>query len=162
MSATRLDPQRPAEVDHHEVDLQYIGMTANSLLPGEEAGYWHTHSVLEELYIFLTGRGEMGLDDEVVPVGPGTAIRVGQNVLRTWRAVPDGTEPPAGEDVSGTYEYSGFAPCTWTWVNSETGVVLQISYSAGRHHNHIGLFGEDFLNRQFGVQFHLHLGFGDH
>jgi mannose-6-phosphate isomerase-like protein (cupin superfamily) len=77
----------------HEVDMQYIGVTANSYQPGEEAGYWHSHSQLEELYVFLTGRGEMGLDDEVVPVGPGTAIRVGQGVMRTWRAVPDTREP---------------------------------------------------------------------
>ncbi len=77
----------------HEVDMQYIGLTANSYVPGEQAGYWHSHSDLEELYVFLTGRGEMGLDDEVVPVGPGTAIRVGQGVMRTWRAVPDSPEP---------------------------------------------------------------------
>jgi len=83
----------------HELTMQYIGMTANSLEPGEQAGYWHTHSQIEELYVFLTGHGEMGLGeegrgqearaDEVVAVGPGTVIRVGQNVWRTWRAVPD-------------------------------------------------------------------------
>ena len=77
----------------HEIEMQYIGMTANSLLPGEQAGYWHTHSAIEEVYLFLTGRGEMGLDDEVVPVGPGTFIRVGQDVARTWRAVPTSPEP---------------------------------------------------------------------
>jgi mannose-6-phosphate isomerase-like protein (cupin superfamily) len=77
----------------HEVQMQYIGMTANSMPPGEQAGYWHTHAHVEELYVFLAGRGEMGLDDEVVPVGPGTAIRVGQDVWRTWRCAPDGTEP---------------------------------------------------------------------
>ncbi len=73
--------------------MQYIGLTANSFIPGEQAGYWHSHSHLEELYVFLTGRGEMGLDDEVVPVTAGTAIRVGQGVMRTWRAVPDSPEP---------------------------------------------------------------------
>ncbi|WP_395639672.1 cupin domain-containing protein [Pseudolysinimonas sp.] len=68
-------------------------MTANSMLPGEQAGYWHTHSQVEELYVFFTGRGEMGLDDVVAPVTPGTAIRVGQDVWRTWRALPDSPEP---------------------------------------------------------------------
>ncbi len=77
----------------HEVPMQYIGMTANSMSPGDQAGYWHTHSRVEELYVFLTGRGEMGLDDVVIPVGPGTAIRVGQDVWRTWRCAPDGSEP---------------------------------------------------------------------
>jgi len=73
----------------HELTMQYIGVSANALAPGEQAGYWHEHSKIEELYVFLDGRGEMGLDDDVVPVGPGTVVRVGQGVLRTWRALPD-------------------------------------------------------------------------
>ncbi len=73
----------------HELPMQFIGVTANSLAPGEEAGYWHTHSADEELYLFLAGTGHMGLDDEVLDVRPGTAIRVGQGVARTWRAAPD-------------------------------------------------------------------------
>lgn len=76
----------------HEMTMQFIGMTANALEPGEEAGYWHTHSRVEELYVFLSGRGQMGLDDEIVDVGPGTAVRVGQEVWRTWRAAPDSTD----------------------------------------------------------------------
>jgi mannose-6-phosphate isomerase-like protein (cupin superfamily) len=86
------DPSRSRDgrrVVDHELAMQYIGMTANALLPGEEAGYWHTHSHVEELYVFLAGRGQMGLDDVVVEVEAGTVIRVGQNVWRTWRARPD-------------------------------------------------------------------------
>lgn len=72
----------------HELTMQYIGMSANALAPGEQAGYWHVHAKVEELYVFLDGHGEMGLDDEIVTVGPGTVVRVGQGVLRTWRALP--------------------------------------------------------------------------
>ena len=77
----------------HELVTQYIGITANSYEPGEEAGYWHAHAQLEEVYVFLTGRGEMGLDDVVQPVKPGTVVRVGQGVMRSWRATPDTPEP---------------------------------------------------------------------
>jgi uncharacterized cupin superfamily protein len=73
----------------HELPMQFVGVTANSLEPGAEEGYWHSHSSDEELYIFLAGTGQMGLDDEVVEVSPGTAIRVGQGVARTWRCLPD-------------------------------------------------------------------------
>ncbi|WP_309067084.1 cupin domain-containing protein [Microbacterium sp.] len=73
----------------HELTMQYIGMTANALAPGEEAGYWHTHARVEELYVFLEGLGQMGLDDDTVDVGPGTVVRVGHGVWRTWRARPD-------------------------------------------------------------------------
>ena len=75
----------------HELTMQYIGMTANALEPGEEAGYWHAHARIEELYVFLAGTGQMGLDDDVIEVGPGTVVRVGQGVWRTWRARPDST-----------------------------------------------------------------------
>lgn len=73
----------------HELTMQYIGMTANALEPGEEAGYWHSHAQIEELYVFLEGRGQMGLDDEVLDVAAGSAVRVSQGVWRTWRAHPD-------------------------------------------------------------------------
>jgi mannose-6-phosphate isomerase-like protein (cupin superfamily) len=73
----------------HELTMQYIGMTANALVPGEEAGYWHVHTKVEELYVFLGGVGEMGLDDEIVQVRAGSVVRVGQGVARTWRARPD-------------------------------------------------------------------------
>jgi mannose-6-phosphate isomerase-like protein (cupin superfamily) len=72
-----------------ELVMQYIGMTANALAPGEEAGYWHTHSRVEELYVFLEGRGQMGLDDDLIDVAAGSTVRVGQGVWRTWRAHPD-------------------------------------------------------------------------
>jgi mannose-6-phosphate isomerase-like protein (cupin superfamily) len=75
----------------HEMAMQYIGMTANALAPGEEAGYWHTHAQVEELYVFLDGTGQMALDDDVVEVGPGSVVRVGQGVWRTWRCRPDST-----------------------------------------------------------------------
>lgn len=74
----------------HDLTMQYIGMTANAFEPGEEAGYWHRHSRVEELYVFLEGAGQMGLDDEVVDVVAGSVVRVGQGVWRTWRAVADG------------------------------------------------------------------------
>ena len=73
----------------HELTMQFIGMTANALEPGEEAGYWHVHHAIEEVYVFLDGQGQMGLDDEVVDVGPGSVVRAGQEVWRTWRAHPD-------------------------------------------------------------------------
>ena len=73
----------------HELPMQYIGLTANTFQPGEEAGYWHSHSSIEELYVFLSGHGQMALDDEIVNVGPGTSVRVGQGVWRTWRSLPE-------------------------------------------------------------------------
>ena len=74
----------------HEMQNQFIGMTANSLMPGEEAGYWHSHSQIEEVFVFLAGKGQMGLDGVVIDVTAGSVVRVSPGVNRTWRASPDG------------------------------------------------------------------------
>jgi uncharacterized cupin superfamily protein len=72
-----------------ELALEFFGITVNSRLPGEWADYWHAHSILEELYLFLDGEGVMALDDEVVPVKAGAAIRGGQGVMRSWHTNAD-------------------------------------------------------------------------
>lgn len=73
----------------HELASDVIGFTATSYEPGEEAGYWHSHSKLDEVYLFLEGTGQMALDDEVIDVEAGTVIQVGTGVMRTWRCKPD-------------------------------------------------------------------------
>lgn len=73
----------------HELNSEFIGLTINSFEPGEEAGYWHAHSQVEELYVFIAGQGQMALEEEVIDVEAGTVVRVGQNVARTWRAKPE-------------------------------------------------------------------------
>ncbi len=78
-----------------ELPLTYMGITVNSRLPGEGADYRHAHSVLEELYVFLDGDGAMLLGDEVFRVGPGSAIRVGQGVMRSWYCLPESPAPLA-------------------------------------------------------------------
>lgn len=73
----------------HEITSEVIGFTANSYEPGEQAGYWHVHSILEEVYIFLEGLGQMALDSEIIDVQPGTVVLVEPGVMRTWRCKPE-------------------------------------------------------------------------
>ena len=73
----------------HEITGEVIGFTANSYEPGEQAGYWHVHSILEEVYIFLEGLGQMGLDNEIIDVQAGTVVLVEPGVMRTWRCKPE-------------------------------------------------------------------------
>ncbi len=68
------------------IETQYIGMSANGFEPGQSSAIWHAHAVLEEIYLFLSGTGEMALGDDVVPVGPGTTIRVAQGTMRAVHA----------------------------------------------------------------------------
>ena len=73
----------------HEMNMQYIGMTVNALEPGETVNYWHDHTQVEEVYVFISGQGQMGLNDDVIDVTAGSVVRVGQGVMRIWRAHPD-------------------------------------------------------------------------
>lgn len=77
----------------NEMPAQYIGLSANALAAGGQAPFWHSHDRHEEMYVFLAGHGQMGVGDDVVDVQAGTVVRVGQGVMRTWRALPDSPEP---------------------------------------------------------------------
>ena len=56
------------------------------VIPAEQGvSFVHTHRQNEEVYIFLSGKGEMLLDGKTYLVEPGTAVRVAPAVERTWR-----------------------------------------------------------------------------
>ena len=76
-----------------ELASQFVGMSANVTEPGNSSPFWHTHSVVEEVYVFLEGNGEMALDDEVVSVSAGSVVRVGQNVWRALHCLADSATP---------------------------------------------------------------------
>jgi uncharacterized cupin superfamily protein len=43
---------------------------------GGKGGYGHRHRTQEEIYFVISGRLQFKLDDEVIELGPGTAVRV--------------------------------------------------------------------------------------
>jgi mannose-6-phosphate isomerase-like protein (cupin superfamily) len=56
---------------------------------GGKGGYGHRHAACEEVYFVISGKLQFKLDDEVVEVGPGTAVRVGPEVVRSvWNDEP--------------------------------------------------------------------------
>lgn len=61
--------------------------------PGTETGFLHTHKTHEELYFFLSGKGEFQVDGKVFPVGEGSVVRVAPAGVRSVRN--NGTEPLA-------------------------------------------------------------------
>jgi mannose-6-phosphate isomerase-like protein (cupin superfamily) len=72
--------------------LALTGMEVSfgSMLPGESSPALHTHKQNEELYVFLSGEGEMQVDGERIALRPGTAVRIAPAGVRAWRAT--GTE----------------------------------------------------------------------
>lgn len=59
--------------------------------PGTETGFLHTHKSHEELYFFLSGKGEFQVDGQVFPVEEGSVVRVSPHGKRSVRN--NGTTP---------------------------------------------------------------------
>ncbi len=59
--------------------------------PGAESGFLHTHKNHEELYFFLSGKGEFQVDGEVFAIEEGSVVRVAPAGKRSVRN--NGAEP---------------------------------------------------------------------
>lgn len=86
-----------------------------SFAPGTETGFLHTHKTHEELYFFLSGKGEFQVDGKVFPVAEGSVVRVAPNGKRSIRN--SGTEPL----VMLCVQYRGG---TFTTEDATDGVIL--------------------------------------
>lgn len=56
-----------------------------SFAPNSETGFLHTHKTHEELYIFVSGKGEFQVDDAVFVITEGTVVRVAPEGRRSVR-----------------------------------------------------------------------------
>jgi mannose-6-phosphate isomerase-like protein (cupin superfamily) len=70
---------------------------------GGKGSYGHRHTTQEEIYFVVSGTLQFKLDDDVIDVGPGTAVRVGPEVVRSvWNDGPGDAElvilSPTGDD----------------------------------------------------------------
>ena len=69
---------------------QAVGATGSelsfqTLLPGQDSGFLHTHKTHEELYIILKGEGHYQVDGDIFPVSEGTVIRVSPDGKRALK-----------------------------------------------------------------------------
>ena len=53
--------------------------------PNTETGFLHTHKNHEELYFFLSGKGEFQVDGKIFPVEGGSVVRVSPSAKRSVR-----------------------------------------------------------------------------
>lgn len=73
--------------------LRMTGMeiSVNVMPPGSGMPFQHRHRRHEETYFFLSGRGQIQIDGEVVEVQPGSVVCIQPDGDRAWRNT--GTEP---------------------------------------------------------------------
>ena len=63
----------------------FAGLSFQTLVPGQDSGFLHTHKTHEELYIILKGEGQYQVDGEIFPVSEGTIIRVAPDGKRALK-----------------------------------------------------------------------------
>ena len=81
-----------AHFARQDLDAETTGISYHVVKPGKRQSFGHHHDEAEEVYVVLSGRGRMKLDDEVVDVEPYDAIRVAGPVTRAFEAGDDGLE----------------------------------------------------------------------
>ncbi len=73
--------------------LEQTGLSLQRLRPGMRLPFGHTHSVQEEIYVVLSGSGELKVGDEMVALEDRLdAVRVAPGAWRGVQAGPDGLE----------------------------------------------------------------------
>ncbi|MBO5563852.1 MAG: cupin domain-containing protein [Bacteroidales bacterium] len=74
-------PMGPAVIQGKVFVGQAVGTTGSelsfqTLVPGQDSGFLHSHKTHEELYIILKGEGEYQVDGNIFPVREGSVVRV--------------------------------------------------------------------------------------
>lgn len=69
---------------------QAVGAAASefsfqTLVPGQDSGFLHTHKTHEELYFILRGEGQYQVDGEIFPMSEGCVIRVSPDGKRALK-----------------------------------------------------------------------------
>jgi mannose-6-phosphate isomerase-like protein (cupin superfamily) len=73
-----------------QIAFTYRRMPAKT---GGKGAYGHRHKTQEEIYFVTSGQLEFKLEDEVLQVGAGTAVRVAPQVVRSvWNEGPEDAE----------------------------------------------------------------------
>ena len=81
-----------ARVARTALGAQQTGLTHFRLRAGKRSPFTHRHEQAEEIYVILSGSGNVKLGDQVVEVRPLDAIRVSPEISRAFEAGPEGLE----------------------------------------------------------------------
>jgi|SRR5215210_2141580 len=71
---------------------EQVTLTYREMPPGTggKGSYGHRHKTQEEIYLVLSGRLELKLEDDLVELGPLTAVRVAPHTIRSvWNEGPE-------------------------------------------------------------------------
>jgi mannose-6-phosphate isomerase-like protein (cupin superfamily) len=81
-----LSDSQEARFANADLALSDLGVSYQIVKPGKHHAFGHRHTKAEEVYVVLSGSGQIHLDDETVPVKRLDAVRVGPEVTRGFEA----------------------------------------------------------------------------
>lgn len=74
---------------HELLGLTGMEISVNVIPPQQGIPFYHKHKQNEEVYLFLTGRGQFQVDEEVLELTEGTVVRVAPDGVRSARNTSD-------------------------------------------------------------------------
>ena len=85
-------PVLDARFARSSIDSDHLGVSHFRYAPGRRSNRGHAHREQEEVYVVLSGSGQVKLDEEVVEVRAWDVVRVAPATFRGFSAGPDGLE----------------------------------------------------------------------
>jgi mannose-6-phosphate isomerase-like protein (cupin superfamily) len=87
-----LAPALEARFPRGELAAEGIGLSLQRLAPNARQPFGHRHREQEEVYVVVSGSGQVNLDGEVHDVSQWDAVRVAPGTARCFEAGPKGLE----------------------------------------------------------------------
>jgi mannose-6-phosphate isomerase-like protein (cupin superfamily) len=81
-----------ARFAHEDLDSETSGLSYQVVKAGQRQPFAHKHGEMEEIYVVISGKGRLKLDDQIEDVGPLDAIRIAPPVTRAFEAGDDDLE----------------------------------------------------------------------
>jgi mannose-6-phosphate isomerase-like protein (cupin superfamily) len=87
-----LSPQVEARFGRKELGAEQSGFSYQKLTPDFRQPFGHKHASQEEIYVILSGTGQVKIGDDFVDVKQWDSIRVAPATPRAFESGPDGLE----------------------------------------------------------------------
>ncbi len=75
-----------------DLAAEQSGLNFMTIKPGRREAFAHRHRQAEEIYVVISGAGQVKLDDDLVALAALDAVRVGPGTTRAFEAGPSGLE----------------------------------------------------------------------
>jgi mannose-6-phosphate isomerase-like protein (cupin superfamily) len=87
-----LSDSQEARFPRTDLGAEQTGINFLTVKPSQREAFAHRHHRAEEIYVVLSGSGQVKLDNDLLELAPLDAVRVSPGVARSFQAGPDGLQ----------------------------------------------------------------------